>query len=31
MTNSLDPTDGDLLLAYAAPGLFGRLPELRVA
>jgi hypothetical protein len=31
MTNSLDPTDGDLLLANAAPNLFGRLPVLRVA
>jgi hypothetical protein len=31
MTNSLDPTHGDLLLADAAPSLFWRLPVLRVA
>jgi hypothetical protein len=31
MTNSLDPTNGDLLLTHAAPRLFGRAPALRVA
>jgi hypothetical protein len=31
MTDNLDPTGGNVLLANAAPGLFGRLPVLRVA